>query len=615
MRYIKQLESKAEAMEQLLHKILPPEVDLDKELEKGNPDPDVITRILRSYNRDVTDSDAPSSPDDSDHDVALESNLDQFRDYILGYRFHGKSSSVHLVQTALDCKLWRTGALYNVTNFTSMRLEFWHIRPWHDPSRYRPQYSLFSFPDADLLSSLIDLYFTHVNIFLPVLHRPTLERSVTEGQHFKDTPFAAVLLVVCALASRYSDDPRVLVDENSKLSSGWKWASQVIGMNRAPPGMDVPSLYDAQLCCLLGYFLLGSSVPHKSWVSVGIGLRIAQDAGAHRKRPGYRPKTVEGELWKRVFWCLVSMDRLLSSALGRPCMIHDEEYIPCVLSLLPLSNTPSSIDADLPTECDDEYWEHSDPQQILTQPAGQPSAVSYFNHHLRLTRMLVICLRTIYSIRHSKVMLNLLDKNWEQQIIVELDSGLNKWMDSLPEHLRWDPARENLMHFDQSASLHLSYYHVQMLIHKPFITTPPGPDPPKAHFPSLAICTNAARSYSRVAHIQSSRSGMIFPVAGLLTFNAAIVLLLNMWGTNRPGFGSEREMNGVQKCMEVLADMENGYHHAGLLWDILHELTLAGECDTPSPKTDPPMVATLKPSFHHPNAAWSFIPQGDIQPQ
>ncbi|KAK0441804.1 fungal-specific transcription factor domain-containing protein [Desarmillaria tabescens] len=595
-RYINQLESKAEAMEQLLRKILPPETDLDKELEEGDPRSSVITELLQSYSRDVSDSDAPSLSDESDIDAALESNLERFQGYVLGYRFHGKSSSAHLVQTALDCKLWRPGTLHDVQNFTSMRPEFWCIRPWHDPSRYLAQYSLFSFPEDDLLTSLIDLYFTRVNIFFPLLHRPTLERSVIDGRHFKDASFAAVLLAVCAVASRYSDDPRVLVDETSKLSSGWKWANQVIGMNRAYPGMNAPSLLDAQLCCLLGYFVLGSSVPHQAWITVGIGLRIAQDAGAHRKRPGDRTKAAEGELWKRAFWCLVSMDRLLSSALGRPCMIYDED-----------------IDVALPTECDDEYWEHSDPQQMFTQPAGQPSAVSYFNYHLRLTRLLVICLRTIYSIRHSKVILKLLDENWEQQIVVELDSGLNKWMDSLPEHLRWDPARENLMHFNQSAALHLSYYHVQMLIHRPFITAPEH-DPSKARFPSLAICTNAARSYSRVAHIQSCRSGMIFPVAGLLTFNAAIVLLFNMWGKNRPDVGSRREMDDVLKCMEVLADMENGYHYAGLLSDILYELTSAN-CDGPS---DPPVSSTAAAAPESStNGVWPFIinPQADIPSQ
>lgn len=52
---------------------------------------------------------------------------------------------------------------------------------------------------------------------------------------------------------------------------------------------------------------------------------MAQDVGAHRKKTYTSKKTVEEELWKRAFWCLLTYDRFISSALGRPCAIHDEE--------------------------------------------------------------------------------------------------------------------------------------------------------------------------------------------------------------------------------------------------------------------------------------------------
>jgi hypothetical protein len=75
---------------------------------------------------------------------------------------------------------------------------------------------------------------------------------------------------------------------------------------------------------------------------VGVGIRLAQDVGAHRKRKTEGPMTVEDELWKRAFWSvvssplslknssfytrvLVSIDRGVSAALGRPCAVHDEE--------------------------------------------------------------------------------------------------------------------------------------------------------------------------------------------------------------------------------------------------------------------------------------------------
>lgn len=35
---------------------------------------------------------------------------------------------------------------------------------------------------------------------------------------------------------------------------------------------------------------------------VGIGIRLAQDVGAHRRKVYNTPVSVESELWKRAFW-------------------------------------------------------------------------------------------------------------------------------------------------------------------------------------------------------------------------------------------------------------------------------------------------------------------------
>ena len=49
-------------------------------------------------------------------------------------------------------------------------------------------------------------------------------------------------------------------------------------------------------------YAYGSLPPQEGWIMVGVGLRLAQDVGAHRRQsPNTRP-TVEDELWKRAFW-------------------------------------------------------------------------------------------------------------------------------------------------------------------------------------------------------------------------------------------------------------------------------------------------------------------------
>lgn len=80
---------------------------------------------------------------------------------------------------------------------------------------------------------------------MPLFHRPSFETSVAEGLHLQDPSFGATLLLVCAIGSRYSDDPRVLYDgTTSTHSAGWKWFEQVSVIRRSfiPP----PSLRELQ---------------------------------------------------------------------------------------------------------------------------------------------------------------------------------------------------------------------------------------------------------------------------------------------------------------------------------------------------------------------------------
>lgn len=94
----------------------------------------------------------------------------------------------------------------------------------------------------------------------------------------------------------------------------------------------------------------------------------------------------------------------------------------------------TSFDADLPVECDDEYWECDDPEQNWNQPPGKPSKVSAFNTHLRLCEILSFALRTLYSTKKSKLLTGLIGDQWEQRVVADLDSAMNNWKDSLPDH-------------------------------------------------------------------------------------------------------------------------------------------------------------------------------------
>ena len=92
-------------------------------------------------------------------------------------------------------------------------------------------------------------------------------------------------------------------------------------------------------------YINATNSPQGTLPILSLGIRMAQDMGAHRKKLYSATPTVEQELWKRAFWsvvssdvyificgilkgfrrALVSMDRSASFGMGRQCTIHDEE--------------------------------------------------------------------------------------------------------------------------------------------------------------------------------------------------------------------------------------------------------------------------------------------------
>ena len=109
------------------------------------------------------------------------------------------------------------------------------------------------FPEPDLFPKLVDLYFKHFNFMFSLLHRPTFDRQIAEGLHFTDIEFGTTVILVCAIGSRFSTDPRVLLPEAEgspvgSLSAGWKYFQQVRVTER--PKLNASSLFDLQSHCV-----------------------------------------------------------------------------------------------------------------------------------------------------------------------------------------------------------------------------------------------------------------------------------------------------------------------------------------------------------------------------
>ena len=112
--------------------------------------------------------------------------------------------------------------------------------------------STITFPQEDLAATLFELFFRHFTPFLPIIHRPSFEAQYRDRVHLRNASFAMVVLLVCAIASRYCDDPRVCLKGGGRPSAGWKYFVQVKDLKRS---LHAPAkLSDLQtyaVCCLV----------------------------------------------------------------------------------------------------------------------------------------------------------------------------------------------------------------------------------------------------------------------------------------------------------------------------------------------------------------------------
>ncbi|THU85686.1 hypothetical protein K435DRAFT_869015 [Dendrothele bispora CBS 962.96] len=544
--YVEGLEHRLERMETLLKKLLPG-VDISEDVENDPDQPNAefsesLTRNDEDFNR-------------------ITSEIENLKLDPTMKRFYGKSSGLYLVETALHHKHHHTGDNAEFLGPVSgtRRPEYWDPPAFQIPA-LRINEPNYIFPDHDLINSLSELYFARVNPFFPLLHRPTFERSIKDGLHLVDTMFGGTVLLVCAVGARYSDDPRVFSEgPGEPASAGWAYYTQVTIVRQNLQLSAKPTLYEIQNYSLSVLYIKASSVGQSTWTQIGFGLRMAQDVGAHRRRVLERP-TIQDELWKRAFFVLLMHERTVGSFTGRNCFIHEDEY-----------------DVDFPVEVDDEFWDQGDPKNFQ-QPADKPSLVSFFVHYIKLSDILSYAMRTIYSLRKPGKIWDRASHQSDQQLVTDLESAMNQWLDAIPSHLKWDPQRKPTVFFEQSAMLYSAYYQLQIFIHRPFIPMPRRPS--SVTFPSLTICATAARACSHVARMMDARKVVLpFPNMLISVFLSAVILLLNSWSGKRCGATAttEIELADVHACMAVLKAAEIRWPSSGRFWDMIQDIANAGE--------------------------------------
>jgi hypothetical protein len=111
----------------------------------------------------------------------------------------------------------------------------------------------FMFPEPELMHSLFESYFENLNLFAPLLHKPSFLASVKGGLHKTDPYFGAVVLLVCAIGAKMRPLPGTLFDTSRPDSAGWQWFSEV--QRARKPFLAAPRLEVLQMLVVSSHFM------------------------------------------------------------------------------------------------------------------------------------------------------------------------------------------------------------------------------------------------------------------------------------------------------------------------------------------------------------------------
>ncbi|KAL3437490.1 fungal-specific transcription factor domain-containing protein [Aspergillus tetrazonus] len=187
---------------------------------------------------------------------------------------------------------------------------------------------LFSFEaEAGHIRFLLDFYFAHSHTLYPIIQQRNFVETLWTA--YKD-PFKALVLspvwqfriwMVLAIGSTTYCSVS-LMDEAESI----QLFNKAMSYFDAAMGCGEEAVLEV-LMLQVSYSFFNSAGPN-TWFLVGIAARIAIGMGLHTREVYETLAPDAADYQKRLFFSLYMMDRVVSTALGRPFAIQDEDITP-----------------------------------------------------------------------------------------------------------------------------------------------------------------------------------------------------------------------------------------------------------------------------------------------
>ncbi|EEU36844.1 uncharacterized protein NECHADRAFT_12335, partial [Fusarium vanettenii 77-13-4] len=167
---------------------------------------------------------------------------------------------------------------------------------------------------------LSQTYFNVVHLHFPFLHEPTYWETIDKIYDDVEVGVVAefqVFMVLAIGATILSRRTRVALSPEGYYASA---------MNIVACAMKMPSVSCVQCTLLLQMYAFNNPTSGLSlWTLHHHGLAMGIELGLHRNVPEGTFTPFESEIRRRIFWSIYTIDRLLSTLMGRPMGVVDEQ--------------------------------------------------------------------------------------------------------------------------------------------------------------------------------------------------------------------------------------------------------------------------------------------------
>ena len=229
------------------------------------------------------------------------------------------------------------------------------------------------FPTRFVCDMLVDIYFTHWEKTLRVVHVPSFRREYDAFWERNDHPpspvspgFVPQLLAMLVIAYRMHSDSQAIIKRGFAYNCYAMlkaWQNQLTGKERS---------YFSNLQAVTLSVIAGQMIPQpldKMWTETGILVRHAMTLGLHVEPDAYaKVNAFHGEVRRRLWATILELDIQSALLASMPTTIRASDY--STRSPLNIDDGDLSHDMErLPNPQPDGYWTDTLPQTFLANSA------------------------------------------------------------------------------------------------------------------------------------------------------------------------------------------------------------------------------------------------------